>query len=189
MDESNVDEFLGIYGGVYTVFRYAAHLDTPDVPEASLLENAFVVRAAMHVYRDGQVPAFRMCYRQSTDGDVPPTEIKGLVVIGSDGMYMLGIEDHTLYPIVVVASRRHAVAAGEVFYGVVLRRHREDARILASRVAFRRVSGKSETETFENECLKVGIIREAEAGKEFDERIRKRVNNKVGLEGKMTLRL
>jgi hypothetical protein len=191
--EHKLSELLKIYSGVYTIFRYAAHLDIPEDFEESrneLRANPYVVRAAMHIYREGEVACFRIIYRYSTDEAPAATEITGIVIPDRIGVCFLGLEDQSLYPMLVLATRRHASA--NQFFGVVLRRHREDSRILAGRVSFKKVQGldgQTEEEAFKEECKKVGVRRASEFAEDLDNNTKHRIINDTSpLDGKTMLR-
>ncbi len=194
-DERQLDQFFNLYRGVYVTYRYGANIDVPRVPLEELQKNAYVVRAAMRIYKDDPdqpIPQFRIHYQHSVRGSLDEqTEIDGSLIPIHDQVYFLGKEKSTEYPLVMTARRdRSAVST---IRSVIIRRHR-NGQILASRLVSRKLPNGADESTFEEERFKARVYRESDLEHEIgneDEigNIRSLMRNHIDLGGKATLKL
>jgi hypothetical protein len=183
-------DILKTYEGIYSVFRYAAHISeaptSPCVPRDKV--NARVIRAAMRIYESGSTewPAFSIRY-QPTKGDhiEAAVSIEGIIIPIMETLYFLGIEGEHNNPMIIATKRTRGRL--NQFCGLVLRRH-QIGRILASKVMFVKSSVEPTQAGFSVECEKIGSFREADLSSEL-ESIKDSMYNDVVQYGKGVLLL
>ena len=144
-NSTKVDRFNAKIGGVYFLYRYAAHIDKDfrDSRDGGLTlpRNRRVIKACIDIkpVQEGErFPRFELRYRPSYRKDYSTSVGSVVLIDGARHMMMFGEDNRRSFPLYVLVN--YDAEQTDSFSGLTIRMH-DEGQIFAARVYFKRAEG------------------------------------------------